>query len=228
METSVSAQARMLFRLCAINRHLFPEMKTSKYKERKGFEEPNYYVRLNWNLIDSSAFKTLSPTAVWVYVMLLRQFNSRKGGYGHLILPFRDVSWKITFAAFKKSLRELEAGGFTWLVRQGGLKGQLSGFGGPSVYAAGRESKLSEKWRDRSEALFNNPEAGKMIRGRWYPVKLLSESQINASKAREARRRALNEERGIDSFQGPNSLSVSKIDNSKQNTKAKNGHTLDN
>ncbi len=199
----------------------------SKHKERKGHEECNAYVRLDWKLIDSAAFKTLSVAAVWVYIMLLRQFHSSKGGYDHLVLPFADVRWKMTFPAFKRALGELEVGGFIKLVHKGGLKGLLGHFGGPSIYSAGKDTKLSEKWRDRSSALFNDPAAGRMIRSQWYPKKLPSESQKNAAKAREARQRARMDGNGPAEVSSRRDTSVPTTPSIQETTRVENENTLD-
>lgn len=131
-------------------------------KSRRDTYEP--YVGLSWAIIDSAAFKSLSPAAVWLYVMLQRQFHKRTGAL-HLVLPFSHVGFRLTWKTFSKSLKELVSMGFITFIEKGGLLRH------PNVYA------LSDKWRDVSGKLTGNPAAGRVvwrwIRGErvstWYP-----------------------------------------------------------
>lgn len=173
-------------------------------RKRKN-ERVDWHVRLDHSMMDSAAFKTLSPNAVWLFVQMLRQFNAPNGGYGHLILPFADVRFKMSHRTFKRAQAELVDGGFLWLVSEGGLKNLLAGHGGAAVYAAGQGTALGERWKERSAALVKDPRAGSMrtIRrigddGRprqvWEPARVIvreasRENWRRASKALERRRR---------------------------------------
>jgi hypothetical protein len=141
------------------------------------------YVKLEHPTIDSMAFKVLSPAAVWLYVLLQRQYG--KGGDQALVMPFSKVSWKLTFRQFDKARAELVKGGFIRVVDPGGLLKR------PGVYA------LTDGWRARSKRLADDPQAGSCVwrlsaltgkrENVWYPARPLSESQANAAKARAAK-----------------------------------------
>ena len=133
-------------------------------KNRRDNSDP--YVGISWEIIDSPAWKTLTPSAVWLYTMLKRQYRKCTGDL-HLVLPYRHVSFRLTGAAFRKAREELVRAGFIAIIRQGGLERR------PNIYA------LSEKWRQVSAALLRDPsagsvvrrwESGKMVEG-WYPNK---------------------------------------------------------
>jgi DNA-binding transcriptional ArsR family regulator len=117
-------------------------------KKYKGDADP--YVGLAWRMMDSAAFKTLSPTAVWLYIQLQRQFKKADGPL-RLILPFGHVKFKLSWAAFTRARKELEDGGFITIVEKGGLERH------PNVYA------LSEKWRQVSVVIMKDPEAGYIV-----------------------------------------------------------------
>jgi len=139
------------------------------------------YVALYHAEVDSMAFKTLSPNAVWLLVQLKRAW---RGSYENIMLPFAYVSWKLTFAAFSKARLELIEAGFLRVVKPGGL------YKNPAVYA------LTEGWRGEvAKRLADNPEAGYLrgqrtkdgVKSVWYPAKKRRASIENAAKARAAR-----------------------------------------
>jgi hypothetical protein len=143
------------------------------------------YVRLPWKIIDSAAFKTLSPSAVWLYIQLLRQFKI-SGGYSRLILPYADVRWKLSFKAFDRARGELIVAGFLRIIQPGGL------LKNPAIYSTG---DACVGWINRSIELLSDPTAGQTFVRRlpnggthqeWRPSKVQSESQINIVKARAA------------------------------------------
>jgi hypothetical protein len=153
-------------------------------KSRRDTYEP--YVGLSWAIIDSAAFKSLSPAAVWLYIMLQRQFHKRDGAL-HLVLPFSHISFKLTWEGFRKAREELVQMGFISFVEKGGLLRH------PNIYA------LSESWRTVSGKLTGNPAGGRIvwrwIRGErvstWYPKKKSrgnTGSGLNTKKGRRRRR----------------------------------------
>jgi hypothetical protein len=133
--------------------------------------------------MDSMAFKTLSPNAVWLYIMLQRQYG--KDGMSALVLPFSRVSWKFTFYAFSKARAELVQAGFIRVVEPGGLLRR------PGIYA------LSDGWRERSKALADDPQAGRCVwrlnaltnkrESVWLPSRPCPELAANAARARQAK-----------------------------------------
>jgi hypothetical protein len=99
-------------------------------------EKRSPYVGLSNEQIDSMAFKTLSPNAVWLFVQIKRAWN---GDDQRIALPFARVSWKLTFKAFDEARRELVQAGFVRIVSPGGLN--EGGLRNAAVYA------LSDGWR---------------------------------------------------------------------------------
>lgn len=127
-------------------------------KSRRDSHEP--YVGLSWAIIDSAAFKSLSPAAVWLYIMLQRQFHKQTGML-HLILPFRHVAFKLNIPSFMRAREELISMGFIAVIERGGL------FRSPNIYA------LSDKWRHVSIKLTGDISSGFVVR-RWEGGKLVS------------------------------------------------------
>ena len=155
--------------------------------KRKGEKNYTPYVRLEWRLIDCMAFKVLSPAAVWLLVMLLRQFNAKEGGYSHIVLPFRQIQWKLCWRTFERARRELVVGGFIKVESEGGFEGKGGLFRIPAVYS------LANGVEARCAALAKDETAGRSVwvrRGdkkclEWYPFKKGSpESARNLERAR--------------------------------------------
>jgi len=150
------------------------------------------YVALFYSQIDSMAFKTLSPAAVWLLVQIKKAW---RGDDHNIELPFSSVEWKLTFAAFKKARHGLVEAGFIDIVNPGGRpkRGSVGIPRQTAIYS------LSERWRDEvSKRLADDPQAGYLrdiplkaggFMSVWYPARKVSESQANAAKARAARER---------------------------------------
>lgn len=137
------------------------------------------WARLLHDEMDSMAFKTLNPAAVWL-LMQLRRAWTYKGRDQKIELPFARVSWKLTFPVFDKARRELIEAGFIRIVDPGGLLRR------PTVYA------MSEGWREISKDLARNPAAGYLknirmedgsLKSVWYPTKKRQTSTENVAKA---------------------------------------------
>jgi len=113
------------------------------------------------------AFKVLSPAAVWFLVMLLRQFNARAGGYSHLVLPYRQVKWKLSWMVFQRARQELIDNGFIKLMDEGGFRTGGKSYRVPAIYA------LSNGVEARCAALAKDEAAGRCVglKREWYPFK---------------------------------------------------------
>jgi len=137
------------------------------------------YVALYYDELESMAFKTLSPNAVWLLLQYRAQWN---GTFDRLVLPFGKVNWKLTFKAFDLARRELIDAGFLRVVETGGL------YGKPTIYA------LSDTWKTvTAMRLAADPDAGYLknyrVKGKagvlsvWYPAKKRTSSAENWKKA---------------------------------------------
>ena len=105
-----------------------------KLSARKGKETCEPYVKLDYSMMESAAWTSLTFGAVWVYIELRKSFNYKKGGNNHLVLPYSRVIWKMNARTFKSKKQELIDKGFIRVVKHGGLMNN------PSVYA------LSNAW----------------------------------------------------------------------------------
>jgi hypothetical protein len=133
--------------------------------------------------VDSMAFKTLSPAAVWLLVQIRRAW---RGSNDKIVLPFSAVKWRLAYGTFDKARRELVEAGFIRIMDPGGLSpGGLN----PTVYA------LVDGWREASKRLLDNLEALYEVKvplktggfmSVWYPKRPMSESQENLKKAAAA------------------------------------------
>ena len=144
------------------------------------------YIALYHDEVDSMAYKTLSPNAVWLLVQIRRAW---KGSNDRIELPFSRVSWRLKFGAFDKARTELVNAGFIRIVKQGGL------LKNPNVYA------LANGWRGEvAKRLANDPDAGytRNIRTKdglksvWYPARRGRKARAtvkNLEKANAALRR---------------------------------------
>jgi hypothetical protein len=161
----------------------------SKRKAGDSENRPRYVALFN-DEIDSMAFKTLSPKAVWLLVQLRRAWRGNSDKIG---LSFAAVSWKLRFSAFDKARRELVEAGFLRVVDPGRRSpGGLN----PAVYAP-----FCEGWRGEvAERLAHDNQAGyvKEIRVKdkdgswrhisvWYPARPRSERQKAADNVRMAK-----------------------------------------
>lgn len=154
----------------------------SKPKAGDSENKPRY-VALYHSEMDSMAFKTLSPKAVWLLIQLRRAW---RGNSDKIELPFSAVKWKLRFSAFDKARRELVEAGFLRVINPGGVSPAGKN---PAIYAP-----FYEGWRGEvSKRLADDPKAGycKDVRlkdGRrisiWYPTRPRSESQKNADRVR--------------------------------------------
>jgi hypothetical protein len=99
------------------------------------------YVHLPYEMLNSAAWTALPNKAIWVYIELKKQFNYGQGGEAHLVLPFSEVSWKMSRDTFFNAIRTLVEYGFIVYKEKGGL------YRRPNVYA------LSEYWREKSRKI---------------------------------------------------------------------------
>lgn len=161
-----------------------------KYGKDKGLAEP--FVGLSWNMIDSPAWKCLSPAAIWVYVHMKRRWHS-----GRLTLPFSDVRWKMKWPAFDRARKELLDLGFIVILEYHGLDGLATVYG------------TSERWKERSRELMRGREAGRVIRRvrrvngeaqivpAWEPIKPQSDRRAATQRANLKRADAANPKKGV-------------------------------
>lgn len=113
----------------------------------------NPFVSLQWEMIDTAAFRNLSVSAVWVYVMMMRQWKrDGKKGVVQLTLPVSHVRFRMGQRAFKAAVRELIDGGFIDLVEHGGLFGKAARY------------TTSERWRATSLELEADATKGQFVR----------------------------------------------------------------
>jgi hypothetical protein len=108
---------------------------------RKGKDETEPYVKLDNRMTNSAAWTALGDGAVWLYIELKKQFNFKKGGYDHLVLPYSKVAWRMSRGTYCNRLQELIQYGFIRIVEPGGLQKRAT------VYA------LSSKWEDKSREI---------------------------------------------------------------------------
>lgn len=99
-------------------------------------EEDKYRVELKYSLLDSAAWTALSYEAQWLYIELRKQWNDDR-----FVLPYSEVSWRMSKNTYWKKIKELIAYGFIKRVVPGGLMNN------PTVYA------LSEGWKRKSREI---------------------------------------------------------------------------
>lgn len=159
----------------------------SRRKVKAGSESSQPFIKVEWATMDNMAFKCLSPTAVWLWLQIRRQWRAEDGGDNGLKLPYALVSWKLNFRAFKLARQELLNFGFIRLIKQGGL------LRNPNVYA------IREDWKEKCKELAHDDDAGYYVwrqntktRKRyqvWYPKKRQRpKSRENAAIARAAKK----------------------------------------
>lgn len=88
---------------------------------------------LEEDLLQSDAWRSLSPAAVWSYIELRRKYNGMNNG--DLSLTFKEVSWQLAPGTYAKALRELQRAGLIAVTQHGGL------YKGCSLY------RLSQSWK---------------------------------------------------------------------------------
>jgi DNA-binding PadR family transcriptional regulator len=104
--------------------------------------------------MESAAWTSLTPSAVYVYIRLKMQFNYQKGGEGRLILPYSSLTWKFSRGTISKALKELTEFGFIKKVEAGGLQKN------PNVFA------LSNGWIEKSKEIVSTQGKGAIQAGR--------------------------------------------------------------
>jgi len=151
-------------------------------KSKRDNYEP--FVALSWAVLDSAAWKTLSPAACWLFIHIKRQYTT-KGGARRLILPFGHVVYKLSCPAYVKARAELVRAGFIDIIQKGAFPRQ------PSIYGE------SCRWRDVSAGLLRDTAAGRIelrwigttLSSVWLPNKQQSESQRNIAACNLRRKR---------------------------------------
>lgn len=111
---------------------------------KKGKEWTEPYVKLDYGMLNSAAWTSLSPGAVWVYIEMRKNFNFNKGGNSHLVLSYSMVTWKMNSRTYKVKKQELIDKGFIRVVEPGGL------LNNPSIYALTNDwEKISREIVDK-------------------------------------------------------------------------------
>jgi hypothetical protein len=113
----------------------------AKLKGRKGKESYSPYVKLENMMMESAAWTSLSPIAVYVYIRLRMRYNYMEGGDDRLILPYTALTWKFSRSTISEAFKELIKYGFIKKVESGGLHKN------PNVFA------LSERWKEKSNEI---------------------------------------------------------------------------
>lgn len=111
----------------------------SKKKKYAIPDEDKPFVYIPHRMINSEAWKKLSPTACSLYLEIKKKYNGKN--WNNLNLTQNEMKHKMSKATFSKSMLELVAYGFLKVIRWGRLYGKCS------IYA------LYNKWNDIS----NNP-----------------------------------------------------------------------
>jgi len=131
-------------------------------KKKKGIGD--HFIKLDYPLLESASWTSLSFQACWVYIQLKKQF---KGDDSKLILPYTKVRKQMSRLVFYRSIQELVDNGLIRRVSQGGLVPRR-----PTVYA------LTEAWKRISVEIVE-------ISGDWALKQGIAKSQY-AKKARSA------------------------------------------
>jgi hypothetical protein len=108
---------------------------------RKGKDETEPYVKLDNRMTDSAAWTALCDGAAWLYIELKKQFDFKKGGFCHLVLPYSKVAWRMSRSSYCNRMQELVNYGFIRIIEPGGLPKRAT------VYA------LSNEWEKRSREI---------------------------------------------------------------------------
>lgn len=131
---------------------------SKRNKARKGREDSEKFVYIPNRLIESAAWRSLSPRAVCAYVHLL--YGWRAGNA--YVLPVRSISWRMSRATRQKALAELLTAGLIDCLDPGACYPPR-----PAKF------KLSERWQARSRALILDEAAGRAQGklGLWTPTR---------------------------------------------------------
>jgi predicted transcriptional regulator len=115
-----------------------------KKSKRDGFPKGELFAKVPYALMDSAAWQTLNPRAVWVYLRLLRGWNG-----GNYSLPVNSARGICNHNTIRTGLDDLMEAG---LIERIGPPGGLT--------RTADKYRLSEKWRVRSKALELDAAAG--------------------------------------------------------------------
>lgn len=92
------------------------------------------HVRLNYEMLESEAWKSLSCQSTWLFTELKHRCNGHNDR--HLILPYKQIKFKLkSYLTIHRKFKELIKAGFIDKVFQGGLENN------PSIYG------LSDRWK---------------------------------------------------------------------------------
>jgi hypothetical protein len=117
-----------------------------KKSKRDGFPKGDLFAMVPYALMDSAAWQTLNPRAVWVYLRLLRTWEN-----GIYSLPLNSLKGLCGHDQVRKGLDDLMEAGFVERIGPSGGLNQLK---------VADKYRLSEKWKVRSKALELDAEAG--------------------------------------------------------------------
>lgn len=118
-------------------------------KHRTGSEPYEPYVRLDYVMISSAAWKILTPDARQIYPHILAQWKAGNG-LTRLSLPASHVEWMMRREHRAAADRDLVEKGFLDVIK---LAGRLT----PAVYS------VSERWRKISQDLIKDSTQGRVI-----------------------------------------------------------------
>jgi hypothetical protein len=137
-----------------------------KKSKRDGFPKGDLFAMVPYALMDSPAWQTLKPRAVWVYLRLLRGWNG-----GNYSLPLNSAKGICTRDTIRTGLDDL---------MEAGLIERIGPSGGLNPLKISDKYRLSDKWLVRSKALELDAAAGS-LQGRlqkdgtkfylWIPTK---------------------------------------------------------
>jgi hypothetical protein len=141
-----------------------------KKSKRDGFPKGEFFAKVPYALMDSAAWQTLNPRAVWIYLRLLRGWDAEKNN-GTYSLPLDSMRGLCSGETVRTGLDDLMEAGFVE---------RIGPSGGLNPLRASDKYRLSEKWRVRSSALALDAAAG-ALQGRlqkdgtkfylWIPTK---------------------------------------------------------
>ena len=104
-------------------------------------EKTEPFVKLNWELIDSKAWKSLNSHSVQIYIEIKRKFNGRNGN--NLSFTYSEAEQLMARNTFSKAINDLVAHGIIDVVRSGGLYRQCN------IFA------LSDRWKEYEKKNFD-------------------------------------------------------------------------
>jgi hypothetical protein len=121
-----------------------------KKSKRDGFPKGEFFAKVPYALMDSAAWQTLNPRAVWVYLRLLRGWDSEKNN-GTYLLPVNSAKGICNHNTIRTGLDDL---------LEAGLIERIGPSGGLNQMKVADKYRLSDKWLVRSKALELDAEAG--------------------------------------------------------------------